>query len=154
MAYIAMTAGDLCTRTTVTATRELSLTEAARLMREHHVGSLVVVDDTLLGKLPVGMLTDRDIVTAVVAKDVDVHKLQVGDVMSAEPVTVHEADSLLDTLERMRRHGVRRVPVVGERAALQGVLSVDDIAEVIGEQIVALTQALTVGGRREAERRP
>ena len=154
MQHAPLTAGDLCTRSTVTATRALALNEAALLMREYHVGSIVVVDDTLVGNLPVGMLTDRDIVTAVVAKDVDIHTLQVGDVMSTDLVTVREADSLLVTLERMRRHGVRRVPVTGERGVLQGVLSLDDVAEVIGEQITALVQALTVGGRREAERRP
>jgi CBS domain-containing protein len=148
-----LTAGDLCTRNTVIASRSLALTEAARLMREHHVGSLVIVDDTLLGQMPVGMLTDRDIVTAVVAKDVDVHAVQVGDVMSGDPVTVREADSLLDTLEVMRRHGVRRVPVTDPRGVLQGVLSLDDLTEVIGEQVTALVQALTSGSRREERRR-
>jgi CBS domain-containing protein len=122
-------------------------------MREHHVGSIVVVDDTLLGNMPVGMLTDRDIVTAVVAKDVDVHALQVGDVMSTEVVTVREGDSLLVTLDVMRRHGVRRVPVTDARGVLQGVLSLDDVTEVVGEQISALVQALTSGHRREERRR-
>ena len=149
-----LTAGDLCTRSTVTASRALALTEAARLMREHHVGSLVVVDEAPLGPRPVGMLTDRDIVTAVVAQDVDVRKLQVGDVMSAEPVTVQEGESMMGTLQAMRRRGVRRVPVVGAGGELQGVLSVDDVAEVIGEQIAALTQALVAGTGREARRRP
>ena len=148
-----LTAGDLCTRTTVVASPSLPLTECARLMREQHVGSIVVVDDTLLGNIPVGMLTDRDIVTAVVAKDVDVHTLQVGDVMSSDLVTVRETDSLLNTLEVMRRHGVRRVPVTEARGVLQGVLSLDDVTEVLGEQITALVQALTSGQRREQQRR-
>jgi CBS domain-containing protein len=149
-----LTAGDLCTRITVTASRSMALNEAARLMREHHVGSVVVVDDTLLGNMPVGMLTDRDIVTAAVAKDVDIRALQVDDVMSVDPVCVREVDSLMDTLELMRRHGVRRVPVVGERGALEGVLSLDDILQVVGEEVTALVHALTAGGRREARRRP
>jgi CBS domain-containing protein len=153
MQTAALTAGDLCTRTTVIASRSLALAEAARLMREQHVGSIVVVDDTLLGNMPVGMLTDRDIVTAVVAKGVDVQTLQVGDVMSADLVTVRESDSVLDTLEAMRRHGVRRVPVTDERGVLQGVLSLDDVTEVVGEQISALVQALTSGHRLEQRRR-
>jgi CBS domain-containing protein len=60
----------------------------------------------------------------------------------------------MDTLELMRRHGVRRVPVVGERGALQGVLSLDDLLQVVGEEVTALVHALTAGGRREARRRP
>ena len=148
-----LTAGDLCTRSTVIGSRTLALSEAARLMREQHVGSIVVIDDTLVGPMPVGMLTDRDIVTAVVAKDVDVRALQVGDVMSTDVVTAREGDSLLDTLAVMRRHGVRRVPVTDARGVLQGVLSLDDVTEVVGEQISALVQALTSGHRREERRR-
>jgi signal-transduction protein with cAMP-binding, CBS, and nucleotidyltransferase domain len=153
MQTAALTAGDLCTRSTVIAGRTLALGEAARLMRDQHVGSVVVVDDTLLGHMPVGMLTDRDIVTAVVAKGVDVQTLQVGDVMSTDLATTRETDSLLDALDVMRRHGVRRVPVTDARGVLQGVLSLDDVTEVVGEQISALVQALTSGHRREQRRR-
>ena len=148
-----LNAGDICNRIVTFAERRMSLVEAAKLMREHHVGSLVVVDESGAGRLVVGMLTDRDIVTAVVAKDVDVRALQVGDVMSTDVVTAREGDSLLDTLAVMRRHGVRRVPVTDARGVLQGVLSLDDVTEVVGEQISALVQALTSGRRQEERRR-
>ena len=111
--YQPLSAGDLCTRNVVFAHRDMALGEAAQRMREHHVGCLVVVDDAVEGRVPVGLLTDRDIVIAVVARDVDVRTLQVDDVMSPTPVTAREADSLLDSLAAMRRAGVRRLPRPG-----------------------------------------
>lgn len=149
-----LSAGDLCTRTVVVAHRDLALNEAARLMRGHHVGCLVVVDEAPDGRRPVGLLTDRDIVTAVVAKDVDARPLRVGDVMSSGPVLAREADSLLDALAAMRRAGVRRVPVVDARGVLQGLLALDDVIETLGEQMSLLVQVLAAARQREPQRRP
>lgn len=150
----ALSAGELCTRAVVVAERELALTHAARLMREHHVGCLVVVDETAPGRRPLGLLTDRDIVTAVVARDVGASTLRVGDVMSSGPVIVRETDSLLDALAAMRRAGARRVPVVDERGLLQGLLALDDVIETIGQQMSMLVQVLVAARQREPQRRP
>lgn len=149
-----LTAGDLCTRASVIAFRATALNEAARLMREHHVGSLVVVDESPDGRVPVGLLTDRDIVTAVVAKDADPGRLRAEDVMSTSLVTAREQDSVMDVLGAMRRAGVRRVPVTDVRGVLLGVLSLDDLLEVVGEEIRALVLALDSGRKRELQRRP
>lgn len=148
-----LSAGDLCTRIVVIAHRDLGLTEAARLMRDEHVGCLVVVDETAAGRVPVGLLTDRDIVTAVVSRDVDLHLLQVGDTMSSPPVIVGEADSLLDVLSAMNRAGVRRVPVTDGAGVLQGLLALDDVLELLGEEIGLLVQVLARTREREDQRR-
>jgi predicted transcriptional regulator len=152
--YQPLTAGDLCTREVVFAERTLTLTDAARLMRERHVGSLVVADETPAGRVPVGLLTDRDIVTAVVAPDVDVHALRVEDVMGPELRTVREADSVLDALALMRRAGVRRLVVTDARGVLQGVLALDDLVVLVAEQLGAIAQALASGRTHELQRRP
>jgi CBS domain-containing protein len=149
-----LSAGDLCTRVVVVAHRDMPLTKAARLMRQHHIGCLVVVDETQVGRMPVGLLTDRDIVTAVVAQDVDARTLRVEDVMSPEPVTVREDDSLLDALSAMRRAGVRRVPVTDARGVLEGLLALDDVMELLGEEVGALVQVLSSQREREPKRRP
>jgi CBS domain-containing protein len=151
--YQPLSAGDLCTRETVVAPRAMPLTEAARLMREHHVGALVVVDEAGAGRVPVGMLTDRDIVTTVIAPDVDVHLLRVEDVTTSEPVAVRESDSLFDALRAMRTHGVRRVVVTDDAGVLQGVLALDDLIEVVAEEMGAIAQALSRGRERELKRR-
>ena len=61
-------------------------------MRENHIGSLVIVDESDRGRIPVGMLTDRDIAIAVVAQALDPRTLTAGEVMSGELVTANEQD--------------------------------------------------------------
>ena len=150
----ALTAGELCTRNTVIAYRQTGLNEAARLMRELHVGSLVVVEETVAGRLTVGLLTDRDIVTAVVARDLDPNTLTAGDVMSADPVTAREGDSVLDVLAAMRHRGVRRVPVTDAKGVLLGVITLDDVLGVLSEQLQAIVQAIQSEQQREKRTRP
>jgi len=134
--------------------RTASLTDAARLMRERHVGSLVVVDEQPAGRVPAGVITDRDLVTAVLAPDVDVHALRVEDVMSTEPVVAQERASLFDALAVMRSKGVRRLVVTDTQGLLQGVLALDDVIEVVSEQLQAVARALASGRGREQRSRP
>jgi CBS domain-containing protein len=150
-----MTAGDICNREVVFGHRSMALNEAARLMREHHVGSIVAVEDAPEGgQLVVGMLTDRDIVTAVVAKDMDAATLRVDDVMSRDIATASADDSLPDVLAAMRRKGVRRIPVTDARGQLQGVIAVDDVLGLIADELRTLVQALTAQPRMEQQSRP
>jgi CBS domain-containing protein len=149
-----LSAGDLCTRATVIATRAMDVQDAARLMREHHVGCLVVVDDMTFGRVPVGMLTDRDIVTEVIAKGVDPRTLHVEDVMSADPGVAYATDSLPDVLAGMRRKGARRLPVVDSKGVLQGIIALDDVLEAIAEQLGAVVKALASGQSRELRHWP
>jgi len=149
-----MTAGDACNRQVVAASRDMPLGEAARVMRECHVGSLVVVEETGAGRVVVGMLTDRDIVTAVVAKDVNAAALRVDDVMTRDVVTARESDSVLDVLAAMRRRAVRRVPVVGAKDELVGVVAADDVLGFIADELRTLVQALVAQPGREQLARP
>jgi CBS domain-containing protein len=148
-----LSAADLCTRDTVFALPQTGVAEAARLMREQHVGSLVVVEQDPRGRVVVGMLTDRDIVTALVAKEIDPTLVRVGDVMSREPLTAREADTVLDVLGAMRRRGVRRVPVVGSQGELIGILALDDLLGVLAEQMRAVVAVIESGSSKEKQRR-
>ena len=152
--YQPLTAGDLCTRNTVIAYRKTGINEAARLMREQHVGSLIVVDETIAGRLTVGVLTDRDIVTAVVARDMNPSALTVGDVMTADLVVAREEDSVLDVLASMRQKGVRRLPVTDARGVLIGVIALDDLLGVVSEQLHAVVAAIETEQQHESRRRP
>ncbi len=145
--------GELCSRVVTIADRETSLTEAAELMRAHHVGSLVIVDETSEGRIPVGMLTDRDIVVAVVAGHADPGTLNAGEVMTADPVTVREDASVFDALQLMRRRGVRRVPVVSAAGILVGIVTVDDLLEVVAEQLNDIVRAIASEQAHEARNR-
>ncbi|OMT59053.1 CBS domain-containing protein [Burkholderia pseudomallei] len=122
-----MNAAEICTREVVACRRTDTVLDAAHLMRDRHVGDLIVVDDAGHAHAPVGMLTDRDIVLSLIAKDVDPAALFVGEIMSAPAAVVHEHDSLWTIAQRMRLMGVRRMPVVNADGALVGMVSVDDL---------------------------
>lgn len=104
-------------------------------MRDDHVGSPVVVDETGAGRLVEGLLTDRDIVTSVLAMEVDPACLVDEDVMSRDVVTALEGDSVSDLLRRMRRKGLRRLPVVTPVGALVGLVTLDDLLSLMAEQL-------------------
>jgi CBS domain-containing protein len=148
-----MTIGDICIRDTIYTTRTSSIVEAAQLMRDHHVGDLVVVDEQAGRRRPVGILTDRDLVVEVLAKEVDVAAVTVGDVMSNELVTARETDGLYETMQRMRARGVRRVPVVDSGGALVGIVSVDDLLDLLADELTALTRLVSREQARERNRR-
>jgi CBS domain-containing protein len=150
----AATAGDLCTRQVVVAPPSLSVDEAARLMRERHVGCIVVVEQGDDGRLPTGILTDRDIVTAVVARDADAKSLRVGDVMTPTVASVRESDTLYDVLSTMRSRGVRRVPVTGPHGTLAGILTLDDVLNALAGQLQALGSVVGRERRQELNVRP
>ena len=144
-----MNVGEICNRTVVVAKRDMVLGEAAHLMREHHVGSLVIVDERGKGRVPVGIVTDRDIVVAVVAEGVDPRKIALGEVMRPELVTVGEAESVSDALRLMRGRGVRRVPVLAADGTLAGIVTVDDLLEIVAEQLGQLVRAIATEQSRE-----
>jgi CBS domain-containing protein len=137
-----MTAGEFCTRNVAVAFRSTVLDDAARSMRSHHVGCLVIVEETQEGRVVVGLLTDRDIVTSVVARDVHASSLRVGDAMTEDVVTVREDDSLADVLATMQRRRVRRVPVTGPQDRLVGVISADDLLRLLADQLQTLAQLI------------
>lgn len=148
-----LTTGEICTRSVTIAFRRTTLSGAARLMRENHVGCLVVVEETGGMRIVVGVLTDRDIVTAVVAPGLDLNSFYVEDVMTTDLVTAREEDSLIDLMHTMRRKGVRRIPVVGGQGELVGVVTLDDVLDVLAQELGLLVAAIDSEGKRERQMR-
>jgi CBS domain-containing protein len=132
------------------------LTAAARLMREEHIGYLIVVEPNLGDATvnPVGVLTDRDIVVTVVARETDPRSLKVGDVMTRQPVVAAEDDSIATALQEMRRIGVRRLPVVGQRGQLVGVLSLDDVLDGLAAELQNVAGSIRREQQVESALRP
>jgi CBS domain-containing protein len=151
-----MSIGEICKRNVVTVRQFDELTAAAQLMRERHIGYLVVVEPAVGdGSMkPVGVLTDRDIVVGVIARDIDPRTLRVGDVMTQQPVVAGENDSLPKALESMRRIGVRRMPVVGAHGELVGVLSLDDALDALAGELQGVAAAIRNEQRIETSLRP
>jgi CBS domain-containing protein len=149
-----MTVGEFCTREVIIIRKDGTVIEAARLMRDHHVGDLVVVEEREGQRIPIGILTDRDIVVEVVAKEaIYLPSLVVGDVMSMELMTVAEHESLADALKRMCSRGVRRIPVVNKDGALEGILSLDDMLEQLCEELTDITRLIAWQQKRERDER-
>jgi len=144
---------EICNRSVVMASPKTSVEEVSRLMREHHVGSLVVVEETARGRRPVGIVTDRDVVIEVVAAGVAPATVTVGEIMGPELVTARESDEPWETIRLMRRRGVRRIPVVGDDGLLVGIVTVDDLLEIIAEQLDGLAKVFAAEQSREARNR-
>ena len=148
-----MKTGELCNREVVTASRDTSVVEAARLMRDHHVGSLVIVESRDGRTEPVGMLTDRDIVVKVIAEDVALGDVVVGDVMSLSLLKVTEDESILETTQRMRARGVRRAPVVAKDCSLVGIIAIDDILQLLSEELLTVSRLMAREAEQEKHKR-
>jgi CBS domain-containing protein len=129
-----MKVGVICVRDTVMVKKSETLTEAAKLMKELHVGALVVVEAFGEKNRPLGIITDRDIVLKAVAEEKSCD-ITVGELVSAELVTANENDMLFDTLEHMKSKGIRRVPVIDDEGDLAGILSTDDIVEFLTDEM-------------------
>jgi len=137
---------------TIAAGRDIA--EAAVLMRQEHVGDLVVVERRGSENVPVGILTDRDIVVGVVAQGVSANSVTVGDSMTRDPLTVREDASLEFALREMRRRGVRRAPVVRANGDLVGVIAVDDLIQHLAVQLTGLADLIRLEQDTEQRTRP
>lgn len=143
-----MAIGEICNREVVIVARQTPVIEAARLMRQYHVGDLVVVDEPSGQRRPVGIVTDRDIVIEVVAMEVAPESLCVGDIMSAELATVRETEGVFETIRYMRDKGIRRLPVVDRDGWLQGIVTLDDLLILLAEEMGEMARLI----RREMDR--
>lgn len=148
-----MKAGEFCNREVIVIGKDESVADAAALMRDHHVGSVVVVDDSGGVREPVGILTDRDIVIEFVARDVDPSDVAIGDAIAYELVMVPDDAGLFETIEHMHRNGVRRMPVVDGNGALVGIFACDDALELITEQLGNLVALMSRQQRLESQYR-
>lgn len=148
-----MPIGEICNREVVVAEKSLSVTGAAQLMRSHHVGDLVVVEERAGRRHPVGIVTDRDIVVEVVAAGVNPESLKVADIMGPEVATVRESEGFFEALRYMRDKGVRRMPVVDVDGGLVGILTLDDLLGLLAEEMTELAKVVSHERQREATAR-
>lgn len=146
-----MPIGEFCNREVVYATRETSIPEAAQLMRQYHVGNLVVVDEIDGKRVPVGIVTDRDMVIEIISQSLDFNAFSVGDIMSPQLVSVQETEGVFETIRLMRTKGIRRIPVVNQKGGLEGIVSADDILDLLAEEMAELAKVAPREQEREAK---
>jgi len=129
---------EFCTTEVASCSRETTVAEAAQIMLRKHVGDVVVVDDPDDDFSPVGLVTDRDIVIKVLGKGLDPRKTTVAEIMQTPLVSASEEEDTSVAIERMRNHGVRRLPVTRGHGKLAGIVSLDDLLRRLRFEVDAL----------------
>ena len=140
---------EICTMEVVCCRPQASALDAARLMRHNHVGDVVVVSDPERERVPVGVVTDRDVTIEVLGNGRDPSQTTLADLMRSPVVIATDSEDASVVVERMRFHGVRRVPVVDERGTLVGIVTLDDLLEMILSEMQSLLASQRKGRRRE-----
>jgi len=148
-----MSIGSICTRDVVTVDASATLQQAARLMREHHVGALLVVVDAQSGQQVAGIVTDRDLVVEAMARGVPADSVRVGALVGKPLVAIAETASLDEAIAMLQSEGVRRLLVATTEGALAGIVSLDDVLDAIAARMVALAEAMHRGIARESAQR-
>ncbi|HVW65395.1 MAG TPA: CBS domain-containing protein [Nitrosospira sp.] len=148
-----MPVGEICNRDVIILRREDTILAAAKLMRQHHVGDVVVVDDSGGFRRPVGIITDRDVVIEIMATELDQKVITVGDIMIGELVTVKESLGVFEAIQYMRAKAVRRLPVVDERGMLVGILTLDDLLQLLSEELAAIARLIAHQQQKETQDR-
>ncbi|HUK33137.1 MAG TPA: CBS domain-containing protein [Vicinamibacterales bacterium] len=145
-----MAIGSICKRNVAVAPKGESIVDAAKRMRLLHVGTVVVVDQRDGKQVPVGILTDRDIVLSIVASDAEhLPFLTVSDAMSEDLLTAVEDTSLSDALKLMQERGVRRLPVVDRAGALAGIVTADDVIRFLADELSEVVKLMNHEERAE-----
>ena len=148
-----MKIGELCNREVVIASKDTKVIELASLMREHHVGDIVITKNEAGANKPIGIVTDRDLVVEIIAKEVPLSACNAGDIMSDELVTLSESEGMWEAIDLMRDKGIRRLPVVSESGALVGIVCVDDLHAYLTERMQSVVSLINREQRREEHKR-
>lgn len=148
-----MNVGDVCTRNVVTCLADASLAQVSVRMRDQHVGAVVIVDAES-SRRPIGLVTDRDIVLAVVAPGLEASVITAGDLLVDPLVTIAEDSDVIDAIRTMRARSVRRLPVVTADGALAGIVTMNDLVHLFSTEMGNLARLIERQPRREAKRRP
>ncbi len=146
-----MLIGEICTRKVIIVKRQDSICDAASLMRTYHVGDVVVVEQKNEQIKPVGILTDRDIVIELVAKNIPLDSVSVEDVMSTELFVTQESCELWEAIKLMQVKGIKRIIVVNDKGELVGIISTDDLFELLSAELLDLAKVVIKGQHREEE---
>ena len=148
-----MPVSEICNREVVVVQLNDTALEAAKLMRQHHVGDVLVVEDRNGIQVPVGIVTDRDLIMEIMAPELDGSVITVSDIMAQELVTVKESTGIFEAIQYMRQKAVRRLPIVNEGGGLIGILTLDDLLELLSEELLEIAKLVRNEQQKETRSR-
>lgn len=148
-----MSIKECCNTGVVCCSADTSLQDVATLMRKHHVGDVIVVEDKDGNRIPVGIVTDRDIVMETVSVQMDASVFTAGDIMTTPIITVRDEEDFIETLRIMRHHKIRRMPVVTPEGNLYGIVTADDIINLLSMELSLMTAAIIDQPMKESKLR-
>jgi len=148
-----MPISECCNIGVVCCEANASIPEVAALMRKHHVGDVIVVENKDGARLPIGIVTDRDIVIETMALQLDASVFTAGDIMTPSLVTVYENQGFVDTLRVMRHHKIRRIPIVTQAGTLFGIVTADDIINLLAMELSMMTGTIVEQPMKEEQLR-
>ena len=137
-----MNVGEICCQKVVITGKQDSIYSVARLMQEHRVSHVIVVESRNGINVPLGLVSERDIVVKIIAAGLDLASVSVGDIMREQLLTANEGDTVMATLKRMRHGGIRRIVVLDRNNGLLGLLSINDILDSLTEQLNDIVQII------------
>ncbi|MFT4060327.1 MAG: CBS domain-containing protein [Legionella sp.] len=149
-----MKIGEFCNRDVIIMNGDESVKAAAELMRRHHVGDVILVEENKGQRIPIGIVTDRDLVVEVMAVGLEATVLTVQDLVTRSLLMVKEDNSVFDCLELMKIKGVRRLPVVDAEKSLIGIITMDDITVLLAGMLYNVVSVVDRQQKNELKRRP
>jgi CBS domain-containing protein len=144
-----MRVSEICKSPVITCFRDASATAIAALMREQHVGDVIVVDTVEEHRVPVGIVTDRDLVVRILAAGADAGSMTAAGCMTRPLVTACEDEDVYDVIWRMRSKGVRRFPVVDARNRLRGIITAQDVSTFLAEALIEVARTVPQRARQQ-----
>lgn len=134
-----MSIHKLGTQVVIKLNKKSSIIDAAKLMKKHNIGDIIIVENESENK-PIGILTDRDIAMKIVADDVDIKNICVGDAMSYDLLTLKKHQGIQEALDMMSAKGVRRAPILNDDGTISGIASIDDLLILIAGELSSLAK--------------
>jgi CBS domain-containing protein len=148
-----MTIGAICNREVITVQRDATVLHAAMLMRQYHVGDVVVIQNRKNKSIPIGIVTDRDIVVELVATELDCEVITVGDIIISKLIVIKESAGMFEAMQLMADKGIRRLPVVDDDGGLVGIITLDDLLLLLSKELATLSKLVTREQKNEAIKR-
>ena len=148
-----MTIGAICNREVITVQRDATVLHAAVLMRQYHVGDVVMIENRKNKTVPIGIVTDRDIMVELVATELDCNVITVGDIVISKLTVTKDSAGVFEAIQLMASKGIRRLPVVDDEGGLVGIITLDDLLLLLSKELAVLTKLVALEQKNEATKR-